>query len=112
MGRTPPFVRGYGIGTRGSTHDTPEKLSDLTGYTQNDNVCTTNKEEKLARKSLLTGLSNKAEQLRSIQEKQKQAAVNFIEASRKAEETAVIADQHAAAVEQALTIITKAGVQL
>ena len=63
-------------------------------------------------KSLLTGLTNKATQLRGVEETQKQAAVNFIEASRKAGETATLAATHAAAVEQALTIITKAGVQL
>lgn len=66
----------------------------------------------MAKKSLQVGLVAKAESLRNEEQRQKQAAVSFIEASRQAEQTGKVAEAHAIAVEEALSILTKAGVAL
>ena len=66
----------------------------------------------MARKNLQQALVAKATSLRVEEAAQKEASVSFIEASRRAEATGKIAEAHAAAVEQALDIITKAGVAL
>jgi len=66
----------------------------------------------MAKKSLLVGLKSKAGELRTQEETQKQAAVNFIEASRQAGVKATVAGNHAYAVEKALEILGEAGVTL
>lgn len=63
-------------------------------------------------KSLKAGLANKAVALRTKQETQTQASLNFIAASAQAEEEARVAARHAAAVEQAVSILEEAGVAL
>ena len=66
----------------------------------------------MAKKSLLEGLKGKASALRTEEDTQKQAAVNFIEASRQAGVKAAVAGNHAEAVEKALGILADAGVAL
>ena len=66
----------------------------------------------MARKNLYTALTAKATSLRVEEAAQKEASVSFIEASRRAEVAGNVADSHAAAVEQALSILEDAGVAL
>lgn len=66
----------------------------------------------MARKNLQASLVAKGEALRTEEQRQKQASVSFIEASRQAEATGKVAEAHAVAVEEAIAILTKAGVAL
>lgn len=63
-------------------------------------------------KSLGAGLAAKAEELRLEEQRQKEAAVSFIEAARRAEQQGGTAEKHAEAVEKAFVILTDAGVAL
>lgn len=66
----------------------------------------------MARKNLQASLVAKAESLRSEEERQANAAVSYVEASQRAKASQAVAAAHATAVEQALDILTKAGVTL
>lgn len=66
----------------------------------------------MARKNLHETLVLKAESLRTEESRQADASVSFVVASQKAEAASITAGAQAAAVEQAIDIITAAGVTL
>lgn len=66
----------------------------------------------MAKKSLYTALNAKAQELRGTQDREASAAKAFIAASEAAAQESLIAKLHATAVEEALDIISKAGVTL